>query len=104
MSVFQVRLDDRERLSCVEKVEVSSSSPFTRTGGKFWLRLREMTACAVLLWLNEIRLSLPKFSTTVKSLERREAEIFLWTGISQAAWSCGLNENGELRKVSSAKE
>ena len=97
-----MRLDERERPSCVKEVEVSSSSPFTRTGGKFWLRLREMTACFVLLWLNETRLSLPYFSITVRSLERREAEVFLWSWILVEAWSFGLNENKELRKVSSA--
>ena len=35
MRVFQVRLDERERPSCVKEAEVSSSSPFMRTGGKF---------------------------------------------------------------------
>ena len=71
-----MRLDERERRSCVKEAEVSSSSQFMRTGGKLWLRLREMTACFVLLWLNETRLSLPHFSITVRSLERREAEIY----------------------------
>ena len=33
------------------------------------------------VWLNETRLSLPHFSTTVRSLERREAEMFLWSWI-----------------------
>ena len=37
-----MRLDDRERPSCVKEVVVSSSSPFMRTYGKFWLYLREM--------------------------------------------------------------
>ena len=37
MWVFQVTLDERERPSCVKEVEVSSSSPFMRTGGKLWL-------------------------------------------------------------------
>ena len=32
-----MRLDDRERSSCVKEVEMSSASPFIRTGGKFWL-------------------------------------------------------------------
>ena len=64
-----------------------------RTGGKFWLRLREMTACFALLWFNVTRLSLPHFSITVRSLERSEAEMFLWSGISLEAWSFGLNEN-----------
>ena len=99
-----MRLDERERPSCVKEAKVSSSSPFMRTDGKFWLRLREMTACFVLLWLNETRLSLPHFSITVRSLERSEAEMFLWSWISVEAWSLGLNENEELRKVSSAKE
>ena len=63
-----------------------------------------MTAYFVLLWLNESRLSLPHFSIIVKSLERSEAEMFLWSGISMEAWSFGLNENEELRKVSSVKE
>ena len=99
-----MRLDERERPSCVKETEVSSSSPFIRTGGKFSLCLREMTACFVLLWLNETGLSLPHFSITVRSMERREAEMVLWNWISVEAWSCGLNENEELRKVSSAKE
>ena len=34
MCVFQVRLNDRERPSCVKEVEVSSSSPFIRIDGK----------------------------------------------------------------------
>ena len=72
-----MRLDNRERPSCVKEVEVSNSSPFIRTGGKFWLCLREVTACFVLLWLNETKLSLPHYSITVRSLERREAEVFL---------------------------
>ena len=54
-----MRLDDRERPSCVKEVEVSSSLPFIRTGGKFWLCLLEMTVCFALLWLNETKLSLP---------------------------------------------
>ena len=40
-----MRLDERERPSCVKEAEVSSLPPFTKTGGKFSLRLREMTAC-----------------------------------------------------------
>ena len=87
MQVFQARLDDRERPSCAKEVEVSSSSPFIRTGGKFWLCLHEMTSCFVLLWLNKTRLSLPHFSITVRLLERREAEVFLWSWISVKAWS-----------------
>ena len=35
MRVLQVRLDERERPSCVKEAEVSSSTPFMRTGGKF---------------------------------------------------------------------
>ena len=35
-----MRLDERERPSCVKEAEVSSSSSFMRTGGKFWSRLR----------------------------------------------------------------
>ena len=84
-------LYDREKPSCVQEVEVSSSSPFIRTGGKFWLCLREIAACFVLLWLNETRLSLPHFSITVRSLEGREAEVFLWNGISVEAWLFGFN-------------
>ena len=99
-----MRLDERARPSRVKEADVSSSSPFKRTGGKFLLRLREMTSSFVLLWLNETRLSLPHFSITVRSLERREAEMFLWSWISVEAWSFGLNENEELTKVSSAKE
>ena len=104
MWVFQVRLDERERPSCVKEAEVSSSWLFMRTAGKFWLRLREITACFVLLWLNETRLSLPHFSITVRSLERNEAEMLLCSWISVEAWSFGLNENEELMRVSSAKE
>ena len=63
-----------------------------------------MTACFVLFWLNETRASLPHFSIIAKSLERREAEMFLWSRISLEAWSFGLNENEELRKASSAKD
>ena len=77
-----MRLDERERPRYVKEVEVSSSSLFMRTGGKFWLCLREMTACFILHWLNKTRLSLPHFSRTVRSLERREAEKFLWSWIS----------------------
>ena len=98
-----MRLDERERPSCLKEVEASISSPFKRTGGKFWFRLREITACFVLLWLNETRLSLPHFSTIFRSLERREAERFQWSWISVEAWSFGLNENEELKKLS-AKE
>ena len=99
-----MRLDERERQSWVKEAEVFSSSPFMRIGGKFSLRLLEMTACFVLLWLNETRLSLPHFSITVRSLERSEAEMLLWSGISLEAWSFGLNENEELRKISLAKK
>ena len=63
-----------------------------------------MTVCFVLLWLNETRLSSPHFSVTVRSLERSKAEMFLWSGTSLEAWSFELNENEEVRKVSSAKE
>ena len=63
-----------------------------------------MTACFVLLWLNETGLSLSHFSIIVKSLGRRKAEMFLHSMISLEAWSFGLNENQELGKVSSAKE
>ena len=104
MWVFQLRLDERETPSCVKEAEVSSSSPFMRTGEMFWLRMREMTACFVLLWLNKTRLSLPHFSATVRSLERSEAEMFLWSWISVEACSFWLKENEELSKVSSAKE
>ena len=62
-----MRLDDRERPSSVKVVEMSTSLPFIRTGGKFWLCLREMTASFVLLWLNEAGFSLPHFSITVRS-------------------------------------
>ena len=76
MWVFQVILHERERPSYVKEAEVSSLSPFMKTGGKFWLLLREMTACFILLWLSETRLSLPHFSVTVRSLERRERAFF----------------------------
>ena len=99
-----MRLDERERQNCVKEAEVSSLSPFMKTAGKFRLLPREMTACFVLLWLNETRLSLSHFSITVRSLERSEAEMFLWSWISVEAWSFGLNENEELGKVSSAME
>ena len=60
-----MRLDKRERPSCAKEAEVSSSSPFMRTGGKFWLCLREMTACVscalAFVW-HETSLSLPLFS------------------------------------------
>ena len=67
-----MKLDERERPSHVKEVEVSSSLPFTRTYGKTWLRLRQMTAFFVLLWLYETRLSLPHFSMTDRSLVKRE--------------------------------
>ena len=73
-----MRLDERERPSCVTEAEVSSSSPFISTGGKFWLCLREMKSCFVLLWLNKARLSLPHFSTTVRSLERSCGVGYRW--------------------------
>ena len=92
-----MRLDERERPSCVKLVEATSSSPFIRTGGNFWLCLREMTACSVLPWWNETRLSLSHFPIIDKSLERREAEVFLWSWISVEAWSFGLNENEEKK-------
>ena len=50
---------------------MSNLLPFMRTGEMFWLCLREMTACVVLLWLNETRLSSPHSSITVRSLVRR---------------------------------
>ena len=75
-----MRLDEREMPSCVKEAEVSSPPPFMRTVGKF------------------------DYVITVRSLERREAEMFLWSWISVEAWSFGLNENEELRKVSTAKE
>ena len=53
-----MRLDERERPSGVKGAQVSSSSPFMRTGGNFLLHMREMTACFVLLWLNKTSLSL----------------------------------------------
>ena len=37
-----MRLDERERPGCVKEVELSNSSPFMRTGGKFCLRLLEV--------------------------------------------------------------
>ena len=99
-----MRLDQRERPSCVKEIEESSSSPFMRKGRLSWLRLCEMTACFVLLWLKETRLSLPHFSITVRSLESSEAEMFLWNWMSVEAWPFGFNENVKLRKVSSANE
>ena len=69
---------------------------------KVLVMFREMTACFVFLWLNETRLSLPHFSITVRSLERREAEVFLWSWISVEAWSFALNENKtEIKCVTS---
>ena len=62
-----------------------------------------MTVCFALLWLNETRISLPPFSITITALERSEAEMFLWSWISVEVKSFRLNENEELRKVSSAK-
>ena len=87
MWVFQVRLNERERPNYVREAEVSSSSPFMKTAGQSWLSLREMAARFVLLWLNETRLPLPHFSISVRSLERRKTEMFLWSRISQAVWS-----------------
>ena len=66
-----MRFDERERPSFVKEIEVSSLSPFMRTGGRPGLRLHE---------------------------------IFLWSVISLEAWSFGLNEKEERRKVSSANE
>ena len=100
---FQSKIRRKRKPSCVKEVEMSDSSPFMRTDGNFWFCLREMTACFGLLWLNETRLSLPHFSITVRSLERREAGMLLWSRISLEAWLLALNENEELRKVSSAK-
>ena len=77
-----MRLDERKRPSCVKVVEVTSSLPFIRTGGKFWLSLREMIACFVLLWLNETRSSLPHLPINVHSVGRRVADMFLWSWIS----------------------
>ena len=99
MHDFQVRLDERERPNCMKEVEISSPLSIVKRGGESGLCLREMATWVIFLWLNETRLSLPHFSITVKSLERREAEIFLWSGISPEAWLCVLNENEELRKV-----
>ena len=36
-----MRLDERERPRCVKEAEVSSSSPFMRTGGTFWKALHK---------------------------------------------------------------
>ena len=47
MSNSLVRLDVTERKSCVKEVEMSRTSPFTKTGGKSGLRLSEMTTCVV---------------------------------------------------------
>ena len=66
-----MKLNETERPSYGREVEVSSSSPSMRTGGKSGLRLREMTTCVVLLWLNETRLSLPNFSITVEMFVNR---------------------------------
>ena len=104
MRVFQVRLDQREIPSCEKEVEVSSSSPFIRTGGTSELRLRKISACVVLLWLNETRLPSVYFSITVKSLARRKAEVRLWNEVSPLAWSYRLSKKEKLRQVLSAKE
>ena len=32
----------------------------------------------------------------IESLVRREAVMFLWSGISPEAWSCGFNEKKNL--------
>lgn len=100
----QVRLDETERPSCDEEVQVPSALPFIGTGRKSEFHLRETTICVALLWLSESRLSFPHFSIIVKLLERKEAEVFLWSGISLETWSFGLNEKDELRNVSSAKD
>ena len=96
MWVFQVRLDERERPSCVKEAEVSSSSPFMKTAGQFWLRLREMTACFVLLWLNETRLSLPHFSITVRSW--REARLKCFCGVGYR-WKHGHLDWMKMRNL-----
>ena len=63
-----------------------------------------MTGWLVFLWLTKTRLSFPHFSIIDRSLERRETEMYLWSGTSLEAWSFGLNENEEFRKVSSGKD
>ena len=88
-----MRLDEGERPSCVKEVEASSSLPFMRTGGSLGC-LREITVCVILLCLNETRPYRRHFSIIVRSLERREAEMFLWR--SQEALSCELNEMQNL--------
>ena len=60
--------------------------------------------CHALVERNYSKLSLLRFSVTVRLVRRREAEMLLWSGISQEAWWSRLNEKEELRKVSSAKE
>ena len=59
MCDFQVRLDERERPSCVKEAEMSSLLSFIETGGKYGLSLCETTTCVILLSLNETWLSLP---------------------------------------------
>ena len=94
-----MRLDEKERLSCAKEVERYSSLPLMRTGRKSGLGSHEITVCIVLLCLNTTRLSLHRFSITVRSSERREAEVFLWTGISLEASLCGLNQTKNLGRL-----
>ena len=65
---FQVSLDEIERPNWVIEDEMSSLRPFMKTGGGGEI-------CFVISWLNITRLSLPHFSTFVKSLVRSEAEV-----------------------------
>ena len=88
MCDFQVRFDVTETPSSVREVEASGPLPFMRPGGKSGLYLCEIKTCDCTLWLNRAMLSLPYFSVIFKSLARREAEMFLWNGISQHVWSC----------------
>ena len=56
-----------------------------------------MTTCVVFSWLNLTRLSLPHFSTFVKSLARREAEVLRYGEILEEAKCSGLDEKDELK-------
>ena len=54
--------------------------------------------------LNLTSLSLPHFSTFVKSMVRSKAEVLRYGEIFEYARCCGLDEKDELKDVSSAKE
>lgn len=78
-----MRLDERERPICVEKFKRSSSQPFMRTSRRFGLHLIKMMAPYVLPWIEK---KLGSLHPTKNSLGLREAEMLLWSRMSQEAW------------------